>query len=374
MLWQLILKDIRLFLTDRRALMISLFVPIAIASFMAFIFGNAGKAAQSAKIGMLIVDNDKSEMSAKIIENIRASSNLVPTVVEQEKAYADVKAGKSATALVLPKGFQAQAQGALTGGDKPVITMVTDPAQSTQAQVIQGGVMQPIMQAVFKAGPEMKPPFEFKEESQVDKHADTGSIAHVFAGMGVQGLLFFSIESAMAMMRERKQGIWKRQRAAPVSPFILVFARILSGSLRALAILAGVFGFGMLVFHFSVQGSFLGFALVAIGAALMASCFGLFVAALGKTEQQSRGLAIMVVLTMTMLGGAWFPSFLMPDWVQKVALVIPVKWAVDGFDAMTWRGGDLSSVLASVGALLVFAVVFGLVAFTRFRWDAEGAT
>ncbi len=39
-----------------------------------------------------------------------------------------------------------------------------------------------------------------------------------------------------------------------------------------------------------------------------------------------------------MLGGAWFPVFLMPQWVQTVSLAIPARWAVDGFDGMLWRG------------------------------------
>jgi ABC-2 type transport system permease protein len=103
----------------------------------------------------------------------------------------------------------------------------------------------------------------------------------------------------------------------------------------------------------------------------MAATFGLFVAALGRNEQQSRGLAIFVVLLMTMLGGAWFPSFLMPPIVQKISLAVPVKWAVDGLDAMTWRGGDFSAVPAAVGALLAFALIFGVVALARFRWEAD---
>jgi len=61
----------------------------------------------------------------------------------------------------------------------------------------------------------------------------------------------------------------------------------------------------------------------------------------------------------------------MPVWVQKISMAIPVKWAVDGFDAMTWRGSDLSTVPIAVGALLAFALVFGFIALTRFRWDAE---
>jgi ABC-2 type transport system permease protein len=54
-----------------------------------------------------------------------------------------------------------------------------------------------------------------------------------------------------------------------------------------------------------------------------------------------------------------------------VSLVMPSRWAVDGFDAMTWRGFDFSTVILPSGMLLLFALVFGIIAFTRFRWDTE---
>lgn len=379
MLGQLILKDLKVFFSDRRALIISILVPIAIASFMASIFGNAGKSSSGKDIqfALLVVDQDGSDVSKLAIDNLQKSSNLKVEVVDAEKAYGQVKTGKSAAALILPKGFgDSKGVSSVMGSSRgrPQVVLVTDPAQDTAVQALRGLVIQPLVQAKLGAGPDLKPPFDVKEEAQAaNKQANDGGVAHVFAGMAVQGLLFFSIEAAMGVMRERRQGIWKRLRAAPVSPSMLLLARILSGSIRALSILVAVLGFGALVFHLNVTQNILGLILISVAAALMAASFGLFVAALGRNEQQSRGLAIFIVLSMTMLGGAWFPSFMMPDWVQKASMVVPVKWAVDGFDSMTWRGGDLSAALPSVGALVAFALVFGVVALTRFRWDAEAA-
>ena len=76
---------------------------------------------------------------------------------------------------------------------------------------------------------------------------------------------------------------------------------------------------------------------------------------------------------MTMLGGAWFPSFMMPEWVQRLSFAVPVRWALDGFDAMLWRGQGLAAALTPVAGLLFFALVFGLVAAFRFRTMPETA-
>jgi ABC-2 type transport system permease protein len=71
---------------------------------------------------------------------------------------------------------------------------------------------------------------------------------------------------------------------------------------------------------------------------------------------------------MVMLGGAWVPMFLFFLAAERDRSS-PVRWAVDGLDAMTWRGVGLSGAVAPTLVLLGFAAVFGAVALSRFRWE-----
>ena len=80
-------------------------------------------------------------------------------------------------------------------------------------------------------------------------------------------------------------------------------------------------------------------------------------------------VAILAVLLMVMLGGAWVPSFLFPAWLQQLTWLVPVRWAVDGLDAMTWRGLPFSAALVPVGLLLGFSAVCAALAVWRFRWE-----
>jgi ABC-2 type transport system permease protein len=193
--------------------------------------------------------------------------------------------------------------------------------------------------------------------------------AHSFGGMGVQFLLFACIDLAIGMLLERQQGLWKRLRAAPLSRGVLLAGKGTSGALIALMTLGVTFAFGMLVFRIRIEGSWLAFLAVCVATAMMASTFGLLIAALGKTPQATRGVAILAVLLMVMLGGAWVPSFVFPAWLQRVTLAIPARWAVDGLDATTWRGASLVATLPTIGALLAFAALFGALAVARFRWE-----
>lgn len=44
-------------------------------------------------------------------------------------------------------------------------------------------------------------------------------------------------------------------------------------------------------------------------------------------------------------------------------------WAMDGLDAMTWRGLGGSEAVYLVIALLTASALFGAIAVLRFRWE-----
>ena len=171
------------------------------------------------------------------------------------------------------------------------------------------------------------------------------------------------------MLLERQRGLWKRLRSAPVSRLTLLSGKVVSGTLISLLTLWVSFAFAMIVFRVRIEGSVLGFVGVSVACALMAATFGLLVAALGKTPASARAVTTLAVLMMVMLGGAWVPAFVFPGWLQQATKVVPVRWAVDGLDAMTWRGLGVSAAVAPTLVLLVFAVIFAIVAATRFRWE-----
>jgi ABC-2 type transport system permease protein len=193
--------------------------------------------------------------------------------------------------------------------------------------------------------------------------------AHSFAGMGIQFLLFASIDLGIGILLERQRGLWKRLRSAPLSRATLLIGKAASGALISMMTLIVSFAFAMLVFKVRIHGSLIGFVAVAAACSVMASTFGLLIAALGRTPGGTRGVAILAVLLMVMLGGAWVPTFIFPAWLQRLTVVVPARWAVDGLDAMTWRGFGLSAAVLPTLVLLGFAALFAALAVARFRWE-----
>jgi ABC-2 type transport system permease protein len=192
--------------------------------------------------------------------------------------------------------------------------------------------------------------------------------AHSFAGMGVQFILFMGINLGISILLEQRQGIWSRLLAAPVSLSTIIMGRAVAGAVIATGLMIAMFVCAVLIFKVQIT-SVPGFIGMAICFGLMTAAFGLLIAAFGKTPEAARGIATFATLILVMLGGAWVPSFVFPQWMQTATLVVPTRWAVDGLDAVTWRGLGPDGAAPAMAVQLGFAAVFGALAVWKFLKD-----
>jgi len=173
------------------------------------------------------------------------------------------------------------------------------------------------------------------------------------------------MESGLLLLRERQRSLWLRMRAAPVPLWCLLLGKALSTAAIALLLVMATFGFGYIVFGVRVSGSIIGFALLAMGVSALAAATGLLVAAVGGTEARARSVCILVILGVSMLGGLWLPSFVLPSWARDLSMSLPTTWAMRGFDGVTWQGGGLLSALPNVSAVIAFTALFLAIAVAR---------
>jgi ABC-2 type transport system permease protein len=380
----LVRKDLILYFSNRRALVMSIAAPIVIAAFFGSIFG-AGMD-KPTRIPIAFADRDASPLSQAIAASIKADTAFEVTAGEEAAVIELARQGKVRAAIVMPTGFGAEAPRALMlSGAKPVVAVHYDPSQATAMTLVRGLLTQHVMKALGdslggapgagasgsgRGGSSFSLPFTAEPiESTARRDAPYNSYAHSFAGMGVQFILFMGIEVGVGVLLARRLGLWKRLRAAPLSRSLLLGSHIVSGAITALILLAIIYAAAIIVFHVRIDGSIAGFVGIAIAFALLTSSFGLLIAAIGKTPEATRGLAIFATLVMVMLGGAWVPSFIFPPWLQTASLIVPTRWAVDGLDAMTWRGLGFEAALMPIVMLLVFSVLFAAVAIWRFDWE-----
>lgn len=351
----------------------SLIIPVIIASILGWLDSTASDDTGTQELAVAIVDEDRSDMSADILKRLSKSDHILLSFVAKDVALQEVGSGSISSAVVIPKDFSIDAAAAFSGGKKPEVSIYKDPSKPTDAQIVMGEVMsaasESASKAVFGSLSNGEAPLKVTTQSVSVAHNNWEKSAHDYAGFGLQGLLFFAVEAAVILARERRQGIWKRLRAAPVKPGMLLLAKGVSSSAIAFGIIILMFAVGALLFHIRILGSVLGFGTVAVASSLMASTFGLLVSTIGRTETQARAIATLLILVMLATGGAWFPMEKMPEAVQQMAKLLPVRWAVEGFDACTWRGLPFADVARYSGTLVVFALVFGVLAAVRFKFS-----
>jgi ABC-2 type transport system permease protein len=169
----LIRKDLILFLSDRRALVISLALPIMIAAFFGSLFGGSAK---TSAIEVALVQQDTSEIGNKIAAGLKADPNLRITAMPLAQAEQAVRKGEQKVAIVLPAGFGEAAGAALFGnGDKPAIPLLYDPSQPAVLGMVKGMLTQQVMSTVSAEmfGGKMGQQMTERSIQQLDERAKT---------------------------------------------------------------------------------------------------------------------------------------------------------------------------------------------------------
>jgi len=77
-LMAMVRKDLQIFFSDRRSVIVSFVVPIAIASFFGAVFASGGQNRQPARIAIAIIDHDGSAISKAILAGAE-TDNPPPT-------------------------------------------------------------------------------------------------------------------------------------------------------------------------------------------------------------------------------------------------------------------------------------------------------
>ena len=369
----LVRKDIQLFLRDRRALVVSVLTPIVVAAFFGFLFagtGAGGNTISRMKVG--VTDLDHSALTKAVLESLNQDASLEIQELPEDQALQLVRSGKLRAAMVFPAGFETAATGALVGlGALPDVKLLYDPSQTMIRPMVAGLLSQHVMQRLSRPNfiGNAKPiPFNV-DNVAVTTGPRYNSYAHAFAGMSIQFILFMGIDAGIALLLMRQEGMWRRLRAAPLSRAVLLGSRVTGTTLIAIGILAVVYLVAGLVFDVRIAGSVPGFVMVACAFALLAATTGLMISSLGRSVGATRGVAMFSVLILVMLGGAWVPSFVFPEWLQHVTEFVPTRWAVDGLDQMTWRGLPLQYAWEPTAILVGWSALFTLIAVWRFNWE-----
>lgn len=223
------------------------------------------------------------------------------------------------------------------------------------------------------AAPGFAGPVSVQVEDVIRGPRKNPAIAFYAAGTAVMFLLFSANASAGSLLEEAERGVLDRLLTSRLSMSLLLLGKWLFTALMGFAQITVMFLWGALVFGVELftPGHLTGFVAMTAATAAAAAALGLVFATACRTRAQQHGIATIVILVMSAIGGSMFPRFLMPEAMQKVGLLTFNGWALDGYRNVFWR--DMSvmelwpQLLVLTGATIV--MLFISRQFAR-RWEA----
>jgi ABC-2 type transport system permease protein len=411
---------------DRAALALSFILPIVFFSIFAVIFG--GQHDSTAKISVILVDEDQSRASLDLARGLQREGSLVIRTRPLSKnksaalpeytaatAEAAVKAGDAPVALIIPHGFGDNSIS--FGGDQgsAAIQLLNDSSDMIAPQMVAGLLQKAGMTSMPEVmaekgmkyteqyigifSPEQRKrmndnleqlrqienrqtaagitpaqassftgPIAVKSRAVVGEHKDY--VSFYAAAVGVMFLLFTASGSAGVLLDEAESGTLDRVLSSRVTMTTLLMGKLAYNTLLAFVQLAVMFLWAWAVFKLDLFAHIPGFVVMGLCTAFAVAAFGMLLASICRTRAQLGALSTLLILTMSAIGGSMFPRFLMPEAMQKAGLWTINAWAIDGFTKVFWRDLPIKDLWPQVSVLLAVGIVLFVIARrVARRWE-----
>jgi ABC-2 type transport system permease protein len=160
---------------------------------------------------------------------------------------------------------------------------------------------------------------------------------------------------ATSVAQEREIGTLVRLQVAPIGRLQLLSGKALACFLTTLSVMSLL----------TCVGYYLGmrpnsFAKLLVAAVCVATCFvGIMMtlSTLGKSVQSVSGIGWASNMIMAMIGGCMIPVMFMPDFIAKLSIFSPVRWAIVGLEGAIWRTYTWTELIQVCGVLVSIGVV-----------------
>jgi ABC-2 type transport system permease protein len=169
----------------------------------------------------------------------------------------------------------------------------------------------------------------------------------------------------------REQGILRRFRLAPIGAGSLLASSILSNYFLVLPTVAIEIVVCRWAFHMQTWGNLWAvFLLITFGSATF-SAFGLIVASVTNTMQETQMINNLIWMGFLFLSGATVPLAIFPLWIQRISLFMPATYLATGLESAATNLATASEVVTDVIALAIGLWMAFEISRQLFRWEPE---
>ncbi|HEX9989472.1 MAG TPA: ABC transporter permease [Chloroflexia bacterium] len=363
------------FRRDHRSLGLVFIVPIVVMSILGYVL----RAQESRTVNVAVVNEDKppagqTSMAQPVIDTLEQDENIIVAEMSLADAEAAVRNGSQRVALVFKPDFTEQFR-STRKANLEVIVEGSNPGQA-------GGALATVGQAVQRSAPlllkQMVPaamsgavpdglPLQI-ETTRLYGSADL-KMLDFFAPMFIAYIGFFLIFmlTSVSFLRERTQGTMERLSASPVTRLELVLGYMFGFGFFSMIQAAVLLLFTVFMLQVQYTGNLLSIFVVTLALVLGAVNLGIFLSAFARNELQAIQFIPLVILPQVLLSGLLWPVQDMPGWLQAIARIMPLTYAIEALTDIMIRGKSLAATWVALAVLFGFAALVAVLAATTVR-------
>jgi ABC-2 type transport system permease protein len=177
--------------------------------------------------------------------------------------------------------------------------------------------------------------------------------------------------SSLSIARERETGTFEQLLVSPLTPFEILVGKAIPAVFLATCSAVMMIGIAIFIFDIPFRGSFLLLILSMDLFLFSVVGVGLFISSLSRTQQQAVLGVILFVPTSTMLSGFTTPVENMPQWMQQITIINPVRWYLVIVKGVFMKGMECYEVALNCIPLAVLAIVTLSAAAIMFKRRME---
>ena len=391
------LNELLLLRKDRMAAVWMIILPIVLTLIAGVVFGAFGGESAAVVIDLPVVNQDRGEMAAVVLDILSETGSLnLETAYDEDRARELVSSGDRAGAVVIPAGFTA----AITSGQPTALELIVAPGRQT-APLLEG-MVRGVGSAFANVQTTVEVAFSEVQRATGSQDVDYGGIAgravamalerlrnplvrtqvtavggeeeevdaaaQIVPGYAVMFAMFSVLSAAGGILEEKERGTFKRLLISPIPQWSLLGGKLLAQFVVGVGQILLMLLFGVLVFGMNLGKSPLGLLVITLATCWATTSLGILLVAVVRSRKQIHPITTLVILGSSAIGGAWFPLFMMPKWLQQVARITLVAWAMEGYNRLMILGGVLADVWLQIGVLLLYGAVCFAIGLRFFRF------
>jgi ABC-2 type transport system permease protein len=368
-IWYLVKKELRQVSRDINMLRVIFVIPMIQLMVLGYAITTDIK-----NIDILICDFDDSAISRDLIERFSHSEYF--TQINEPGAPGHIEqylfTGKAVIALTIPKNFARD----LKTHDNPEIQILLDGQNSNTSAVALGycnRILLQFMQESVTSDLRRAPAFArsihtIAPVSRVWYNPELKSVYFMIPGIiSILLTIITMLLTSLAIVKEREIGTLEQLMVTPLTSGQIIAGKTIPFAFLGFLEMGIAMTFGVLWFKVPIVGSLP--LLAFLSAAFILTCLGLgiFISTLVNTQQQALFISWFFLVTFILLSGFFYPIENMPQWVQVITLINPLRYFIEILRELFLKGAGISVLWPELLSLLGIGTTIFTLATLRFH-------